>query len=184
MKNKIQIFIDMDGVFVDFLGGCFKYFNTDKTIADWPEREWGDDKILKEMFGLSGPAFWKRIGNDFFWANLDWQPDGKEFIDFISPYKPVILTSPAFGSAHGKHMWIRDNLHEYYKDRRYLIGPAKEYVSRPGVILIDDCEENILKWKEKGGMGILYPRHWNKLSYIPYPLKHVIETVRMITGRM
>jgi 5'(3')-deoxyribonucleotidase len=178
-KNKPQIFIDMDGVFVDFLGGCLEWFGVkDKTIEkDWPEREWGDEKILKQIFGVNGNIFWGSIATNQFWANLDWQSDGREFIDFISPHKPVILTSPSYKAATGKQMWIKKNLPEYYKDNRYLIGPAKKYVARAGAILIDDCEKNITDWKERFGLGILYPRYWNKLSYIETPLNYVMELV-------
>lgn len=182
---KYQIFIDMDGVFVDFLGGCFDWFEPeDKTMDDWPTGVWGDDKLLKEMFGYSGNMFWRML-NEYFWSNLKWQPDGKDFIKYISPFKPVILTSPAYKSATGKQIWIRNNVSEYYKDRRYLIGPAKKYIARPNAILIDDCDKNIEDWVKAGGVGILYPRKWNRFHKIADDdsLDFVISYVEMLTNR-
>ena len=38
----------------------------------------------------------------------------------------------------------------------------------------DDKNENIDEWEEAGGMGILYPRPWNRLADHPYPLEYLV----------
>jgi hypothetical protein len=179
--KKLTWFIDMDGVFVDFLGGAIDWFGCEKTIEDdWPQGEWGDEKVFIEFFGKTFDQFWPGVQDEKFWAGLDFTYDGKAFLKFMRPLKPVILTSPSFGGATGKQMWIKKHAPKYLYSGRYLIGPGKNYVAREGAVLIDDYEKNIDEWKAAGGIGILYPRPWNHLYFIPDPLKWVTELVKSI----
>jgi hypothetical protein len=62
------------------------------------------------------------------------------------------------------------------KDKRVLIAnghTAKASVAGPGKILIDDKNENIDEWEAAGGIGILYPRPWNRLAGNPLPLEYL-----------
>ena len=75
-------------------------------------------------------------------------------------YLPVLLTSPGNAeSVVGKIQWIEKHLPEY--KRRYLIGPEKHFCSHRNSILIDDSDENVMKFREEGGDAILVPRMWN-----------------------
>ena len=177
----LTFFVDMDGVIVDFLGGAFEYHAPHKSIeTHWPIGEWGTDKTIEHIFDLSPKMFWGSLDRRF-WARLNWMPDGREFMDFIAPYKPCLLSSPAFGGADGKQIWIKNNLPDIWAKRRYLLGPAKHYVSRPGAVLIDDHEENCRAWLKHGGIAILYPRLWNNLYHIKDPLKYVKEEIYYYT---
>ena len=176
-----QLFVDMDGVFVNFLGGCLRYFRSDKTLEDdWPKGVWGDDKTFMHMFGVDVKTLFKTINFNSFWSELDYTHDGKDFLKFVNPYEPVILTAPSFATATGKQIWIKQNLPQYYHSHRYLIGPAKKYVARPGAILIDDCDRNIDQWRDAGGTGILYPRPWNSLHYIADSLRYTKDILAAV----
>jgi len=172
---QLKIFIDMDGVITDFLGGAASFFGYDNgNIHDhWPNGEWGTAKHIKKFFGVSERGFWEALRGKGFWRSLLLMPDAKEFLKFIKPYKPVILTSPALESADGKMLWIKDNLPSYWKDRRVILTTKKELVAGEGRILIDDHDENIKKWENAGGIGILYPRKWNKNWFIDNSLEVV-----------
>ena len=185
--KSFKFFIDMDGVFVDFLQGCADYFkpirygiSTVDLYKEWPKGEWGDDKILQKVFGCSGQAFWEHIGFKAFFEFLPYMKDGLDFLEFIDPLKPVILTSPCQNSADGKIAWVRRNLREYYKDGRMMIGRGKHYLAGFNRVLIDDSDLNIQEWCAKGGTGILYPRPWNAQHAIKNPLRHVKNRVNAI----
>jgi len=169
-----KFYIDMDGVFVDFLQGCANYFGVAKRLEnDWPKGEWGNAKIIEDFFGVSEDVFWDEIGYPGFWSSLTYTLDGKAFLDFIYQYKPTILTTPCYRGADGKQMWIRKNMTSYWRDRRYIFTPQKHHVSGPGKVLIDDSDRNIKEWEDYGGIGILYPRPWNRLHFISNPLSFV-----------
>jgi len=170
---SLKWFIDMDGVFVDFLGSACKWFmmSPSRVEKDWPTGEWGTNETISEFYGLPHKAFWAALTTEF-WANADWTPDGQEFISFMLQFNPCVLSSPSYKGASGKQIWLKKNT-PFYTKRKYLLGPTKHYCARPGAILIDDYEENCAAWIKHGGAAILYPRHWNRLYYIQDPLEYV-----------
>ena len=167
MGNELKFFLDMDGVIVGFLEGCAELFNSPLDIhKDWPKGCWGDDKIMEKFFGCSGNEFWNQLRTDYFWANLPWSFDGLEIISILYQHKPIILTSPINGGADGKISWIKNQLPDYHKDGRYMIGSGKHYIATNNYVLIDDHDDNIQAWEKAGGVGILYPRPWNSLHWV------------------
>ena len=114
------------------------------------------------VFGMSGNEFWNSLDHDF-WANLEMLPWAEELLDYLEPFKPCILSSPAGATASGKQRWIKKHLPKFWNDGRYLLGPAKHYAASPEAILIDDHEVKIQEFKDAGGRGILFPAPWNDL---------------------
>lgn len=152
-----KLFIDMDGVLVDFNGGVAKEFGVDLS----KNYNWHFD--YKELFGLTRDEFWHSIERDEFWANLEPLPWAHEMLKMLEPYEPCILTTPAMCTASGKQRWIKNYLPRYWNTGRYLIGPAKAYCASPGAVLIDDKEQNVLDFREAGGQAVLFPAMWNSL---------------------
>lgn len=155
-NTGFQIYCDMDGVIVDFIGGV-KEFMSDK-IADYNMKN-------KEHSN----AFWKKLGYinkqdpeeaRALWANLSWMPDGKQLWSYIRKYDPVILSSPGTSSRAiiegGKQEWIKRELGNV----KYIFEPAKwKYAApKPGMqnILIDDTPKKLDPWVDAGGIGILH----------------------------
>ena len=106
----------------------------------------------------SGPEFWRPIeeaGLDF-WQNMPWMPDGKELWNYIKKYNPKILSSPSREneSRIGKINWVERELGNFQVILRS--HNHKKDLATPNSILIDDREDNIAGWKEKGGIGILH----------------------------
>jgi 5'(3')-deoxyribonucleotidase len=66
---------------------------------------------------------------------------------------------------YAKYQWMENHLPEWMQ-RQYSITPRKNKLSHEGVLLIDDCDANILDFIDRGGDGILVPRPWNSLYYI------------------
>lgn len=161
---KKQIFVDLDGVLVDFVVGAEAFYGKKH---NHPE-DWGFH--YEEDWGMSPEEFWTGLDVNF-WTNLPWTTDAELILALVEPYDPVILTAPPLsgGGLVGKVAWIRKNLPAYFKDKRYLIGSGKQYAAHPAALLIDDKEENAEQFTEAGGTGILWPQPWNSN-------RHLIDT--------
>ena len=176
IMKKYQIFCDMDGVLVDLVGGVGEAIYAD------PPKDASDNYIKtqhKAMEALDGkpltpenldktsPVFKKEARNFLFrlmsnnrqfWMNLKWMPKGKELWNYIEKYDPIILSKPTdLQSVIGKKKWVKDNI-GLPKERvqiRYDKTPYAQHNGKIG-ILIDDFESNTSKFKDAGGLTILY----------------------------
>ena len=174
--KKFQIFCDMDGVLVDLVGGV-----ADLVYADPPKdasekyikaqhkaMEALEGKPLKaENLDKNSPFFKKEtrtflyrvmMNNRHFWMDLKWLPGGKELWNYIEKYDPIILSKPTdLQAVIGKKKWVKDHI-GLPKERvqiRYDKTPYAQHNGKIG-ILIDDFESNTSKFKDAGGLTILY----------------------------
>lgn len=178
---KFEIFLDMDGVIVNFEKGVLELINnfllehkdilqevtkknkTAQKIIDSLGRDYieytdiKNNKLVRNlMFSLiSSPA------TKGFWENLEWVEGGKELWSFIKDYNPTILSSPVESDEDcvpEKIRWCIKNLG--ISESRIIIKTNKHehaFSLKTGpAILIDDTEEKINKWVNAGGIGILY----------------------------
>jgi 5'(3')-deoxyribonucleotidase len=92
--------------------------------------------------------------------------------------RPILLSAAVMPFAMpGKMMWLKREWPDVVKEKRVIIcagSEVKASVAGPGKILIDDKNENIDEWEAAGGMGILYPRPWNRAAHVAYPLEYLI----------
>jgi 5'(3')-deoxyribonucleotidase len=154
-----QIFLDLDGVIIDYCGAVIKHFDLGITEADLTE--YGTvERVYMEKTGDSRGKFWQGQGEDF-WLNLPMLPWAKDMLELLKPYKPVILTAPTLNNAGWRQRWIMKYMPDYFQDKRYLIGPAKWSVAHPGAMLIDDKPKNIDEFNQAGGLGFTFPQPWN-----------------------
>jgi hypothetical protein len=162
LLKKPVIFCDMDGVLVNFDQGY-----QDLTGVSTHHVNAQDKKDFWKLFRQSLKD--KNMSEESFWANLDWQPGGKELWDFISPYNPYVLTAPAVNfdfpeelrydkdvneSILGKLDWVKrlPNMKKIY----FAAAKNKAKFSHQNYILIDDRKDTIDAWNAKGGIGILH----------------------------
>lgn len=148
-QTGFQLYVDMDGVLVDFVGGASKMMG---------------DPSFKLDSKSNKTEFWKMLHAmdpeelEMAWANFGWAPGGQEFWKFVSKFKPIILSSPGTNSREiierGKSAWIKKNLNPspagviFTKDKFKHSGKFN--------ILIDDMNKNTIPWEEHGGNAILY----------------------------
>jgi cytidyltransferase-like protein len=139
---KYKIYVDMDGVLVDFDGGYEKLTGMTTRAAD-----------------EKGPEFfWKPISKAGakWWITLNWMPDGKQLWDYVKKYNPELLSAPSREetSKMGKRVWVKREL----PGVKLILRSAdkKQEFASPNSILIDDREKNIEQWKSAGGVGILH----------------------------
>lgn len=157
----MKVFLDMDGVLVDFFNACLLIHGCTK----WNEENWPQEWDIPGVIGLSHNEFWKPI-DDHFWENVvELYGHAPALIKFLAErqIKPCLLTSPSIGGATGKQLFIKKHLPEFFREKRYLIGPAKEFCAGPDTLLIDDYDKNCRVFQEAGGSAIVFPQPWNSM---------------------
>jgi len=139
-QGDYKIYCDMDGVLVDFDKGYYNLTGTEASFDTDPKQFW--DPITK-----AGAAFW---------IKLPWMPDGKQLWDYIKQYNPDLLSAPSReeSSKMGKRIWVKREL----PGAKLILCSAdrKQEFATPNSILIDDRADNIQRWKDAGGIGIVH----------------------------
>jgi 5'(3')-deoxyribonucleotidase len=172
------IFLDMDGVVVDFGRSVAEYFGRDydKMMASV---EPGTSKAIEELIGMETANFWQAIATNgfYFWAGAKALPWAGELYKLCRSFGPVCFLSKPIWDPQclaGKAKWLQDFTGDVSFES-FLIGEPKHHCARPGAVLIDDTERNILKFKRLRGSTILFPARWNiahKLHDDPLPHVH------------
>ena len=144
-KKSYQIYCDLDGVLVDFIGGVKKALGI--TTRELKQDE--IDTFLATLFGSSKE----------FWSGLAWTSDGKKLWNTLKDLNTEILTACPSNCKmqpsveRGKRMWIQKNL-KISKGINVTTRRGKVKFAGNKHILIDDYIKNINDWKSKGGIGI------------------------------
>lgn len=164
------IFLDMDGVLVNFLGGLHKALDVPYDINNYPYKK-GKWNMLTDIKAFADiPATFEECNDcctTSFWQNLKWMHDGHHILRAIynrfNADKIYLLTTPMpnLESASGKMMWIKGNLPVHLKHTIITQAP-KHLLARPDTLLIDDKDENVDGFREAGGKALLVPRPWNR----------------------
>lgn len=158
-----MIFIDLDGVLVDFVGGVSRLLGVPVVAHVFG---------LGEMFGMSNSAAWRAIdqaGADF-WSGLEPLPWAGDVVEIASAEKPVGFLSSSGGYPNadaGKRAWLRKHFGTEIADELIIVGTKqrKWMLSAPGRVLVDDHAETVTRWGAHGGQGILFPATWNEAGH-------------------
>ena len=146
-ESDKKIFLDMDGVIVDFIASVNKMFN----IKDF--KEWESKKTSEK---------WNKISQKGkpFWSEMAWTKDGKKLWNYLKGEDVTILSAHPKDkgeSEEGKRSWLSKNIGSSYASNAIiLLGIDKQKHADKNHILIDDSERNIRQWKNKGGIGIVH----------------------------
>lgn len=144
------LFVDLDGVLVDLLGGLGDIIGQDLK------------KLSKDEFDK---VYYKFIEDQSheqlvrFWSNLPPMSNYKLLWDHVTKYQPLILTAAgnSIATCIGKKKWCEKHL-KIKGDRVFCSknSSEKQYYASSKSILIDDFDRNVKQFKEKGGHAILH----------------------------
>lgn len=149
MFNKYKIYVDMDGVLVDWEKSFAKISNG--LSADAYEAQHGSEA----RFNLS------QNSSPEFYANMEWMSDGKQLYDFVKNLNSEILSHAESDSGKdtrvidGKNTWLKNNNIKIHANLVHHREDKASFASENS-ILIDDREDNIIEFEEAGGIGILH----------------------------
>jgi hypothetical protein len=171
-KPKYTLFVDMDGVLVDFEKGYEQLTG----VSIQQSNEQGKNKFW-DLYRDSLEQ--KNIPEKDYWSSLSWMSDGQTLWDYVKSYNPYVLTAPSVNfdlpreqrytrefnqSIQGKLDWVQrlDNMKNvYFKAARF-----KPQMAGPNKILIDDRKDTIDAWNAAGGIGILHTSTANTIEQL------------------
>lgn len=152
-----MIYLDMDGVLVNFLAGAHKATGFLWHTSDWDAVPWHERaKLIKQG-----------IDNIPFWEHLEPLDDYNVLWNYTKSHQPRILTAqPSWNvgceepAQRGKRIWCKKHL-MIPEDRIHVVYRAqkKDFAlntdGKPNV-LVDDHDNNIKEFTEAGGIAILH----------------------------
>ncbi len=145
VNNQRRVYVDLDGVLVDFYGATSRILGAHyKSLP--PAQAWGVLETVANLFQTL-PAL---ADAHSLWQGI--QGSGQVHILTACP-KPTGLLFTAPGD---KHAWVRQHICTSVPVIVVAHGLMKAQWARPGDVLIDDLERNILAWRAAGGVGILH----------------------------
>lgn len=145
MTSRYRLFLDLDGVLVDFDAGVKKV--TGKLPA-----ELGDRRMWPVLARTPG-----------FYEHLPWMPDGRALWNFSKPFSPMILTGLPLGkwAEPQKRAWCARELgpdvpvvcclsRDKGKRAAELLSPGEI------MVLVDDRLKVQPYWEDAGGRFVLH----------------------------
>lgn len=198
MKPIDTIYLDMDGIASNFVDAVGNMYGVTGLTENWKsvaianrisQNTYDIAKVLK----ISTRELRNSIeAVENFWVDMK---EHKSFGPFYNHLKlianvPIIfLTSPPLNSdgLRQKVLWLQNRYGRHFRD--WILCPArhKEQFAQPGKLLIDDSEDNCLRFQKANGLSIVFPRHWNSLSHLftspQEPYNHVIDLVKQLEFR-
>lgn len=146
----MDILLDMDGVIVDFVGGCSRIASSlgiEKEFLSGLEK---GEFLLEELFpGEAFNSFKREVEKPGFWLALAPMPGAVETIKSLHDHNHelIIVTAPYNHSPrcyYEKVMWVNEYL-PFINTRESFIGTSAKYRVR-GDLLVDDQGKNIDKF--------------------------------------
>ena len=150
-KTKNEVYIDMDGVLVDFFDAWAKLMGK-KNFRDIKDIDKGLQAIRDK---------------DDFWLKLRPTPNAGKLLALVRKLKGsyTILSSPLADDPRSephKRMWVEKNLKQFPPKAVIITGNKAKYAQQSDGtpnILIDDFGQNIDKWNAAGGIGVKHKDH-------------------------
>ena len=151
LASASEIYVDMDGVLVDFFGEWTKMMG----VSDW--------KQIKNV----DQALQKIRDKDDFWLTLKPTKNAGKLLAIIKKIKGEynILSAPLAGDPKAephKREWIAKYLKIFPPKKVIITADKQKYATQPDGtpnILIDDFGQNVAKWEGAGGVGFKHKDH-------------------------
>lgn len=156
----MKLYLDMDGVLMDFEGHVRKhgFWWSGPTYHHLPESEWTEEQTTndrKYKALMATPEFWKTM-SPMADAHLLWS--------YCRPFHPHILTATPAGATYRARCRADkfNSVHVYFdptfpvEDFHAVLRSEKQAHAMPGHVLVDDMAANCEEWTRAGGTAILH----------------------------
>lgn len=166
------VYLDLDNVVVNFAKGLLKLVG--KTMDDWKVGCWE----LTDALGEEAESKFRDNQTYDFWYNLEPMPDAKQVTKLVEKfakrvgYDVAICSAPTHFSLSlaAKFDWLKKHMPRYASPSKCVFTSAKHRLANrdiPSPVLIDDGQHNTDAFNERGGIGVLFPRYFNKDHALP-----------------
>lgn len=186
-----RIYLDMDDVLADFVGGVCRFWNVDRKEVEscWTKGVWDVvpplSQVLKLKEIMPETTFWSRLDrNEQFWTGLDLKSHSIQLLQLVAETVGDnwnVLTAPSYCPTcyTGKIRWLREVIGQ--TPHKMIPTPYKYLLAKPGMVLIDDRESNVLEFRAEGGEAILYPTHHNSAhAHAERPIDYIESELRIL----
>lgn len=179
-----KIYLDVDGVLADWVGGCAALFG--KTTKELEEKWPTDCHGIEGPLGVSIDDIWGMVdpAGEAFWSGLETYPGAWGFYWYCKTIAPVcFLTKPSMRkeSWSGKHEWLRRFTMKDDVSRMITMTYEKSELAKPGRVLVDDLDSNCEEFRAAGGSAIVLPRAWNSMrGQRLLPFRYATEEIERI----
>jgi|TARA_B100001996_G_scaffold90783_2_gene67502 hypothetical protein len=151
ISSASEIYVDMDGVLVDFFTPWTKMMGVDS---------WRDIKDIDA-------ALQKIRDTKDFWIDLKPTPNANNLLGIIKEIKGKykILSAPMADDPRvepSKKEWVEKHLTSFPPEDVIITAAKSKYATQPDGtpnILIDDFGQNVAKWEASGGVGFKHKDH-------------------------
>lgn len=178
-----RAFIDMDDVLADFIGGILKVHGwTPEKLEEVHDRNrWS----VIESMGMTEEEFWEPVRRGSclfsfsarnFWAHLAIKKFAWDVLNWAESIADewYILSAPQnYAECYaGKVNWIQQYLGDKFEN--FILTKHKTLFAGEGTLLVDDRKETVEAFREAGGIGIVYPTRYNRLSsFVDDPITYL-----------
>ena len=182
MGAEPVLYVDMDEVLSDFVGGALRVHGIPRNRFELerPRCTWNIGAVL----GMTDEQFWAPIYEmgASFWYGLSRTSYFMDVVDMM--YRTdlsqwvYVATSPQphQDCYQGKFRWIQRALGYEFARQRFIMLRDKHRLAKPGAVLIDDSDANVKAFNAAGGYGIVFPTLGNSLyEHASNPVKYVKE---------
>ena len=181
-----ELYLDLDGVCVDFIRGAIAAHdhNPDEVLTRWAAHHRGEFLPYKVM-GIELDPFLDRLGElgESFWIQLEPFPWFDELYNRLSAIGHVVFctaTTRSPSCLSGKLHWLQDRFGNDFQD--FILTSHKHRLAHANACLIDDFDDNIDRFRQRGGQGVLFPQIWNSNHAVDQnPVEYVLERVAEAT---
>ncbi len=162
MKKVTTVFLDLDGVLVDWLNGMRKFAGLPDSVYDGFRKDPStlSHEAVEPIFGGKLPMHTMMRERPMeFWRDLDLFPWANRLVKELKQEFPLaFLTKPGKNpsAASGKLKWQLD----LYPDIPILIGGDKFLAASPTKALVDDDQYQLDRFALHGGLAIRWPNQF------------------------
>ena len=182
----MTIYLDMDGVIANFFGAIERRFNVDhwKSIQD---REAAMASLRNTDWFGTLPIFREDKDGNISTYGADLSSEIVNFVKKISKGDWGICTSPLKGdhnnSAYWKRRWLEEKKYMPPLVENLIITSNKHKyawnrLTKKPNILVDDRPDNIRRWIDAGGIGIVFQTNEEDIDILFNKLEIAVERAR------
>jgi 5'(3')-deoxyribonucleotidase len=129
---------------------------------DWKDNKswWWDDAPKADR-----RYFEELMNSEGFFYDTEPQEDGIYYMQKLigEGHDVKILTFPLWNGicAKEKEQWIRKHIPKFNIENTFMVK-EKWLLAGPGMVLLDDNMDNLIKWSEYGGIAVAYNHTFNQ----------------------
>jgi 5'(3')-deoxyribonucleotidase len=177
-----EIYLDLDGVCVDFIRGAISAHGLDaeQVLTDWAQNHRGEF-LPYRVLDMEMDPFWNHLASlgEAFWIQLEPYPWFDELFRQLNDLGHVVFctsTTRSPACVSGKLHWLQNRFGVEFQD--YILTPHKDRLAHPNAYLIDDYDQNVDRFSERGGIGVLFPQIWNSNHALTHSaVEYVLDVV-------